>query len=342
MNAHPRTFSMAPAERKAVPLLVGIVGPSGGGKTFSALRLATGIQQVTGGDIAVIDTENGRALHYADNFKFQHIPFAPPFGSLDYLAALQFAASSGAKVIVVDSMSHEHEGEGGMIDMHSKELDRMAGDDRRKRESMNFLAWQKPKQNRRLLINGILQMGANFIFCFRAKNAMKLMRVNGKTTPVQQGYMPIAGEEFVFEQTVNCLLPPGARGVPQWNPEYPGEQAMCKRPKQFENTFPDNEPLSEATGKKLAEWAAGGKSAPPVEPKRTAEDMRLEAIQYAERGMLALKTWWSSIGVADQKSVTAKYLNETLKPIAVQADAADLDADNATEAVGETGEDDAI
>jgi hypothetical protein len=46
-----RKFTANDAKREHVPLLIGLTGPSGGGKTYSALRLATGIQQVTGGDI---------------------------------------------------------------------------------------------------------------------------------------------------------------------------------------------------------------------------------------------------------------------------------------------------
>ena len=70
MNAPARTFTDKEAKRMHVPLLIGLVGSSGSGKTFSALRIATGIQKVTGGDIYYIDTESRRALHYADAFKF--------------------------------------------------------------------------------------------------------------------------------------------------------------------------------------------------------------------------------------------------------------------------------
>ena len=74
-----RTFDDRPATREATPLLVGLVGPSGAGKTFSALRLATGVQRVVGGDIYFIDTEARRGLHYAERFTFRHLPFGAPF-----------------------------------------------------------------------------------------------------------------------------------------------------------------------------------------------------------------------------------------------------------------------
>lgn len=262
--AKPRAFTAALAIREHVPLLCGLMGPSGGGKTFSALRLATGIQQVTGGDIYGIDTEANRMKHYADIFKFKHVPFEAPFGSLDYLAALQFCASQGAGVIIVDSMSHEHEGPGGLLDLQDQEMQRLAGDDygTYKAERFNMLAWQKPKAARRRFINGLLQINANFIFCFRAKETSKPKQVqqdNGrtKTQIVPMGFMPIAGDEFVYEMTLNALLLPGAQGVPTWKSDNVGERQMMKLPEQFRSLMDNPRPLDERMGKDLALWAKG-------------------------------------------------------------------------------------
>lgn len=265
-----RNFEASEAKREHVPLLIGLTGPSGGGKTFSALRLATGIQEVSGGDIYFIDTESRRALHYADRFKFKHVPFDAPFGSLDYLAALQFCVKQGAGVVIVDSMSHEHEGPGGMVDLHDTIAARMSGGDPAKLERVKMLAWSEPKQKRRALINGILQLNANFIFCFRAKNTSKPVKgPNGKSAVEQMGFMPIAGEEFVFEQTLNALLLPGAGGVPTWQSHQMGERTMIKLPEQFQALRDRNKPLDESVGKRLAMWAAGS-------PKmvKTADDER--------------------------------------------------------------------
>lgn len=271
-----RQFHVAEAKREHVPLLIGLTGPSGGGKTFSALRLATGIQSVSGGDIFFIDTESRRALHYADRFKFKHVPFDAPFGSLDYLAALQFCVKSGAGVVIVDSMSHEHEGPGGMVDLHDQLVDRMAGNDYAKRERVKMLAWAEPKQKRRQLINGILQLNANFIFCFRAKNTAKPGKdERGKNAVIAQGFMPIAGEEFVFEQTLNALLLPGAGGVPTWHSEQPGEAQMIKLPEQFAGLRNRNKPLDETVGKHLAIWARG-ENPPAMEDTRTERRFRAE------------------------------------------------------------------
>lgn len=270
MNAPQRQFEAKIAVRESVPLLVGLMGPSGSGKTFSALRLATGIQKISGGKIYAIDTEARRMLHYASDFKFEHVQFDAPFGSLDYLAAMKFCIDKGAKVIVVDSMSHEHSGVGGMIEFQEQELDRLAGNDWAKRERVKMLAWQKPKAARRKLIDGLLQMNANFVFCFRAKETVKPVKINGKTEIVPQGFMPIAGDEFLFEQTVNCLLLPKSGGVPTWQSENVGERLMMKLPKQFEGIFAEQKPLDEDTGERLATWARGDQASPPRGETATA------------------------------------------------------------------------
>lgn len=249
-----RTFTTRTAVRERVPLLIGLMGPSGSGKTYSALRLATGMQRVSGGSIHMIDTEARRSLHYADTFKFEHTEFLSPFSPLDYMAAIDHGVSQEAGIVIVDSMSHEHEGPGGVLEWHERELDRMAGQDFGKRNRMTFAAWAKPKGARRRLINTILQIGVNAIFCFRAKPKLKIQK--GKD-PLELGWMPIAGDEFLYEMTLNCLLYPHSEGVPTWKTEQPGERQMLKLPEQFRSTFETAAPLSEDIGQVLAEWACG-------------------------------------------------------------------------------------
>lgn len=99
-------FTLLPARRERTPLLLGLTGPSGAGKTCSALRLATGITRKEPGPIVLIDTENRRARHYADAFAFTHIDFTPPFGALDYVSALRAAEAVQPAVIIIDSLSH--------------------------------------------------------------------------------------------------------------------------------------------------------------------------------------------------------------------------------------------
>lgn len=248
-----RTFEVKLAVRERVPLLLGLVGPSGSGKTYSALRLATGIQRVSGGDVFVIDTEARRALHYADKFRFQHLPFGAPFGPLDYLAAVEHCVAKGAKVIVIDSASHEHEGPGGVLEIHDKA---MGGD---LKKSMS--AWIGAKSQRQRFINTMLQLDCNFVLCFRAKEKLRIVR--GKE-PEPRGWQPIAGPEYVYEMIAKFLLLPGCNGVPSFKPEYEDERAMVKIPEQFRAMLSEPRQLSEDIGATLATWAAGIPSATPA------------------------------------------------------------------------------
>lgn len=249
------TFTFRHAIREATPLLIGLTGPSGSGKTKSALRLAEGIQQVRGGKIAALDTEANRMLHYADEHDFIHCPFGPPFGSDRYAEALEAAAAAAeGGVVIVDSMSHEHEGQGGYLEYHDSEVKRLIESGGFRNEyAAGLPAWNKPVARRRNLINRLLQINCAFVFCFRAKEKLKI--VKGKD-PVQLGWQAIAGEEFVFEMTVRCLLPPGASGVPDWSDEA-FKLGVPKRANSHVAMFRDGQPLDEATGAQLAQWAAG-------------------------------------------------------------------------------------
>lgn len=258
--SEPRTFTDSPAVRSAVPLLVGLVGPSGSGKTKSGLRLATGMQRVTGGDVGVIDSEADRALHYADEFKFRHLSFGAPFNPLSYLAAVEHFAKKGVKTIVTDSTSHMHDGIGGMLEMHDQD---MGGDFKR-----SMIAWQRPKAELRKFLNAILQLKLNLIFCFRAKEKLKIQQ--GKE-PLPLGWMPVADDQIFYEMTLSCLLYPNSRGVPSWQPTEMGEKAIIKLPGQFDALFKERKPLDEATGEALAKWAAGGSSVPADGPSTASK-----------------------------------------------------------------------
>jgi len=256
MEAKSRQFEDSLAKREQVPLLIGLVGPSGSGKTFSALRLATGIQRVSGGEIYVIDTESRRALHYADRFNFRHLQFDAPFSPLDYLAAIDHCVKKGAKTLVIDSMSHEHEGPGGVKEWHDDEVEMMSGGNEEKAKRVNVLAWAKPKAARRRLINAILQHNCNYIFCFRAQQKLKMVKGGA---PEPRGWQPITDPQggYNYEMTLGCLLLPASDGVPTWQPEHDNE-GMIKLPAQFLDIFKEGPQLSEYIGEKLGQWAAGG------------------------------------------------------------------------------------
>jgi hypothetical protein len=73
-------------------LRAAIFAPSGGGKTYSSLRIAKGL----GGETAFIDTERGSAKKYADRFDFSIVELNDK--TIDgYCLAIKAASIAGFK-----------------------------------------------------------------------------------------------------------------------------------------------------------------------------------------------------------------------------------------------------
>jgi ABC-type dipeptide/oligopeptide/nickel transport system ATPase subunit len=285
-------------------LLLGIVGPSGTGKTYSALRLATGIQRIEPGEIFLIDTEARRSLHYAENFKFRHVAFGAPFGPLDYLDAIDHCVKKGAKIIIVDSMSHEHEGPGGVLEMHAAETERLAKAWRCSHDVAQMSAWNKPKSERRRMINTILQIPTHFIFCFRAKEKMLIKKGE---QPVSKGFEALAGQEFIYELLLKFLLLPGARGTPTWQSEMLAEKQLVKIPGQFDKLFARPEQLSEDIGAELARWAQGAAAVAPVGFADLVKRYEACSDPSTYRVVAAdAKASWSTLSADEKKALKAK------------------------------------
>lgn len=262
MQSPARTFVDSPAKRSRVPLIIGLSGPSGSGKTYSALELATGIQSVVGGDIYGVDTESNRMLHYADYFKFRHVPFSPPFGPLDYIAAFEHCISKGAKIIVSDSMTHEHDGDGGVLDQIEEFLTRKAGDDWDKRNKYLMLANAKPKAERKKLNQFIVQHGdVIWILCYRAQDKTKPLK-KGQTSPdgekiIHLGWQPITTSPLVFDMTARFLLGPVSEGRPTLTAQEEAEKMLIKNPRQFAGWVKPDQQINRELGAKMARWSVG-------------------------------------------------------------------------------------
>lgn len=252
-------YEFKQAVREQVGLLIGLISPSGGGKTYSAMRLASGIVG-QGNRFAVIDTESRRALHYADMFSFDHLELSPPFRPANYADAIRAADQKGYQAIIVDSCSHEWAGEGGILDWQEEELTRMAGDDYRKREACKMAAWIKPKIGHKQMVQRLLQVRAHLILCFRAEEKVKMEKdANGKTQIVPIGWQPICSKEMPYELTVSFLLSPDKAGIP----------LPIKLQEQHRALFPLDKQINEESGRLISEWARGGKAVPSVQPEKS-------------------------------------------------------------------------
>lgn len=296
------TFSFAPAVREQVSLLIALAGASGSGKTYSALRLAKGM--APSGKIAFIDTEARRGLHYAEEFQFMHADMRPPFRPAAFIEGIRAAEAAGAEVIVIDSFSHEYDGEGGIMDW---------ADELESGGTKSPGNWKVPKGAHKKLMNSLLQCRASIIFCLRADEKIKIARENNKTVVVPLGWMPICEKRFMFEMTASFTLTPEAPGIPRFDLPH-------KLQRQHRGMFSDREPIGEDSGRALAAWAAGG--APSGIQQQSDDDVlawdsRLKTASHM--GVKALQDEWMKVP-REIKTKLVSNLDDIHKPTAAKAD----------------------
>lgn len=304
-------FEPKPAQRRATPALISLWGPSGCGKTFTALHIARGLVGPEG-KIGVIDTENKRACFYADEAGgWLHLDLQPPFSPERYTAAFSAFERAGVGCIIVDSMSHVWEGEGGVLDMAEAQTPRDG-------RMMDGLAkWKAPKTAYKRLVNVLLRAPCHVIFCLRAKESVKQEGKGPRAEIVKDGLAPICGKGFIYEMTVSALLGQDHKPVfPDADGPYKAEPMTTpvKAPKGLEAIFRRGEYLGEATGRMIAEWVAGG-----VAVDHEAETALRVARDIATLGMPRLT---QHAGGQDEatKAILRQHWAE-LKHIAEQADA---------------------
>jgi len=294
-------YQAQPATRSDEPLLLGMIGPPGGGKTLSALRLAKGIQSIRGGDIIVIDTEGGRSRKYNDLIPFKIVEMPPSARSDAFLEAIVAQLAAKPAAIVVDSMSDEHD---AYLAWHDEQVPKMGGNE--------WAAWAKPAAARKKLTTGILKIKVPMIFTFRAREKT---RQEGKKV-INIGWQPVAPLEIVHTLDLTCILPPRADGVPVWKSDKIGEDFIIKIPNYLSPYIEAGKPLCEEMGAAFAQWAAGGSAA--------AEDIMAwdsKLASAAQIGTEALKEVWDTqVPKGLKRDLTAAMTNRH-KPAAAQADA---------------------
>lgn len=236
------TFQIETATRSKAKLRIGIAGPSGSGKTYSALKLAYGL---TGNwnTIGVIDTEQRSASLYSHLGEYKVIPFDPPYSPTRYIEAIKLFESSGIEVIVIDSMTHEWQGSGGVLEMHEAETNRM-------RVPNSFTAWAKITPLHNQFIDAILRSPAHIIATVRSKQDYVLVERNGKKVPEKVGMASIQRDGIEYEFTLNFTLN-------QDHQAFADKDRTSLFMKEGELPAPFN--ITETTGKSLKEWAETGR-----------------------------------------------------------------------------------
>ena len=209
------------------------------------------------GRVVVIDTEghHGRALQYAPpgehSFDFDHLKLSAPYSAQRYQAAFEAAekATGAGGVVIIDSMSAEHESEGGALEEHHE---RTNGD-----AKLNMVAWAHIRPHQHALCRALTKSRCHVIACFRAEDKVKV--VGNKPVPV--GWQAIGWKRWPYEMQVCLLLSHERKGVPivdgfDWG----------KVPINLAGIIPTDKPLTAEVGRRMAAWAAGGQKAPDSSP----------------------------------------------------------------------------
>ncbi len=298
--------------------LIGIYAESGRGKTYSALWLARGF---TGpdGKIAMIETETGRGEAFVDllpgNEKYKVAPLRAPFSPAAYGEAISAAEAENFDALIIDSASHEWEGEGGVLDMASgNQASGMKG----------VQVWQKPKMShQRDFIGKLMQTPIKLVIvCMRAKYPMR----EGRDAAGKKGWIrsdvlePKQSDDFLFEMFVHGWI----------NDRHEFQGTKYTRP-DLREIIRDGEMISIETGERLAHWSHGAEKygiteaagEEPLDAKQTDdqiaddnEKIMTEARSIAGRGTTRFREWFKSIPEGE-RMVVRPHLDE-LKAIAEQ------------------------
>jgi hypothetical protein len=237
------------SNRSQAKIRIALQGASGSGKTYSSLLLAYGLCQ-DWSKIAVIDTENQSADLYSHLGQYNVLTLQPPFSPERYIEALSTCEASGMEVIIIDSLSHEWEGEGGILDIHGN----MAGN--------SFTNWAKITPRHNSLVQKILHSNAHIIVTVRSKQDYVITEKNGKQVPEKVGLKAVQrdGLEYdfsiVFELDIN-------------------HQAVCSkdRTQLFAQKIPFK--IEPQTGQKIREWCNGGQG--NIEPVMDPIEAKIKA-----------------------------------------------------------------
>jgi hypothetical protein len=183
------------ATKNKLKARVALDGPSGAGKSLSSLYLARALAGPDG-KIAAIDTERGSLRLYSDKVDFDVLELTPDtdggFSPVNYVKAIKEAEKASYDVIVIDSLTHAWEGEGGALDMVDQAAARIKGN--------SYAAWRNVTPMHRELFDTILQSKCHIVATMRSKMDYIMEKDGDKTTITKVGLAPIqrAGTEYEF------------------------------------------------------------------------------------------------------------------------------------------------
>lgn len=228
-------FLIQKADRAQTKIKLHIAGPSGSGKTYGALQLGSGLAEWS--EICVIDTERGSSSLYSHLGGFYTLQLEAPFTPEKYVQAIQAVIEAGFKVCIIDSISHEWDGKGGILELH----DSMSGN--------SFTNWSKLTPRHNAFVNAIVDAPIYVITCGRSKQDYVLTDKNGKMVPEKVGLKTVTREGFDYEVTLSFDL-----DIKHWATASKDRTGLFMDKPQFI--------ISSETGLIIKQWCESGRESP--------------------------------------------------------------------------------
>lgn len=254
--------SFKKATKEQAKLRLALFGVSGSGKTYTALRIATGL----GGKIAVIDTERNSACKYSDRFDFDVCDATKP--SIENLKLL-IEEAKDYDVLIIDSMTH------AWIEL-LQEVERLA---KTKFGGNTWSAWSEGTPKQMSLINALLDFPGHIIATMRVEtNWTTVTNEKGKVVPVRVGEAPKQGKgiEYEFDMLMQISPEHDALVIKDRTGKYQDEVIQ----------LPD-----EQFGKDLAEWLKDGKATEKNDKKtqKKSQEVMLgeREVPFDENGLIS-------------------------------------------------------
>jgi hypothetical protein len=254
-------FQIKKATKAQAKLRLAAFGPSGAGKTMTALRIATGLLEGTTKRIGVIDTERGSAAKYSDRWDFDVIELEGRKDVETVTGAISAFAQAGHGVLVIDSLTHAWQ-------ELLVEIDRLA---KTRYKGNTWSAWSEGTPLQRSLVDAILDYPGHVIATMRSKTEWTTEKDDrtGKSKPMRVGLAPEQGKgiEYEFDMLMEISTAHVAEFIKDRTGKY--QDQMIEKP-------------GEGLGRELAAWLADGapvvaQEAPRAEPVARVPEAPAEA-----------------------------------------------------------------
>lgn len=239
-------FQAKKAIRKQLKIKIALIGPSGAGKTYSALKLAKGF----GGKTLLGNTEGDRGYIYADEFEYDIVDLQPPFRPEEFIDLIDYAEKNGYNTLIIDSGTHEWSGRGGLLEEHNK----MPGN--------SYTNWSKISPRHNTFVDKQLYSKCHIISCLRGKDQYVLEEnEKGKQAPKKIGLGADQRANYEYEMMAALMIDQQTHVF----------TAVKDNTHLFENRF---DVLTEKDGENLLKWAESGEN---VIRKETQHAIGIEA-----------------------------------------------------------------